>query len=362
MKIFCTVFTLFIILFQSSSAQDQPATKISGYMFGDYYYHIERDTSITSMSNLALSGAKDQNGFQFRRIYLTFDNTISGTFSTRFRIEGTTGAPVIKDAYLKWKGIFTGSDLLVGLQPTPAFEVSESYWKYRSIEKSILDLRGVVSSRDLGVSLKGSLLSGGSVNYWMMFGNNSGTGAETDKYKRLYAHLDLMPAKNFRVTIYADYKMQPNINDPTSTTAPKRTLKNNTLNTSLFAGYAEDGIFSIGTEAYLQHQSYGYIHGTLPVSVDDKNGIGLSLFGNYSVTPEWTLIGRFDHSDINAASDALHDVRDYFLAGASWAAEKNVSIIPNILVETYESVLSGAGTRSIDPSITARITFHYVFL
>lgn len=362
MKYLLSSLLLFTLFFHSAAAQEAPATKISGYMFGDYFYNVGRDSSVGTLSNQALSGAKDQNGFQFRRIYLTLDNTISSTFSVRLRLEGTTGAPVIKDAYLKWKEFFSGSDLYFGIQPTPAFEVSESYWGYRSIEKSILDLRGIVSSRDFGVSLKGSIIPDGSVNYWVLFGNNSGTGAETDKYKRLYAHIELKPAEKFRVTVYADYKMQANINDPLSTSVPKKTLNNSTLSTAVFAGYAEKGRYSFGAEAYLQRQANGYIHVAVPISIEDKNGIGFSLFGNYSLSPEWTLIGRFDHSDANTVADAKYDTRNYIIAGASWAAEKNVAIIPNILMETYESVPSVTGTRSVDPSVTARVTFHYVFL
>ena len=112
--------------------QEQPI-KISGYMFGDYFYNVARDTSLATQNNVVNGGAKDLNGFQFRRIYLSFDNQISTTYSVRLRLEGTTGAPVIKDAFLRWKNIFSGSDLFFGIQPTPAFEVSESYWGFRSL-------------------------------------------------------------------------------------------------------------------------------------------------------------------------------------------------------------------------------------
>lgn len=360
-----TIFGPIVVLAVLSNfllAQEPAATKISGYMFGDFFYNVGRDTSITTLPNLATGGSREMNGFQFRRIYLAFDNTISSTFSTRFRIEGTTGAPVIKDAFLKWKELFSGSDLFFGIQPTPAFEVSESYWGYRSLEKTILDLRGVVASRDFGVSLKGKLTSDGMFQYWVLYGNNSNIGAETDKYKRLYAHIDLKPFEQLRMTVYADYKMQANINDPASTTVPKKTLNANALTTALFVGYTEKGVFSIGTEGFLQNASNGYIHGTAPVIIEDKNAFGYSVFGNYSLSPEFSVIGRYDYYDPNNASAATFDTRNYLLVGASWSLHKNVSLIPNVQVETYEAIAAGAGTRSIDPSITGRITLFYVFL
>lgn len=349
-----------IILSVPVSAQESSPLKISGYMMGDYYYNAVRDTAIGSMTNLAAGGARDLNGFQFRRIYLTFDNTISGTFFTRFRLEGTTGAPVIKDAYLQWKGIFSGSDLFFGIQPTPAFEISEIYWGYRSLEKSILDLRGVVSSRDLGIGLKGKVTDDGMVRYWVLYGNGSGVNAETDKYKRLYAHIDLKPTEKFRMTFYADYKMQAQINDPSSTAVPRSTLGTNVLSAALFAGYAEERSFSIGAEVFYQQAKNGYLHGTAPVVADDKNAVGLSVFGHTSVAESYRLVCRYDYYDPNGS--ASHDVRHYLLAGLQWAADARVSVIPNVQVETYEAAASGSGTRSVTPSVTGRVTFHYIFL
>jgi len=341
--------------------QEQPI-KISGYMFGDYFYNVARDTSLASQSNVANGGAKDLNGFQFRRIYLTFDNQISTTYSVRLRLEGTTGAPVIKDAFLRWKNIFSGSDVFFGIQPTPAFEVSESYWGFRSLEKTILDLRGFVASRDFGVSLKGNILTDGSLKYWVLYGNNSNIGAETDKYKRLYAHIDLTPMEKFRLTLYADYKMQSGMNDPNSTATPPATLGRNVLSTALFLGYAEKGKYSFGAEGIYQIAENGYAHGAVPVVVDDKTAAGLSLFGTVTLNEEISILGRYDYFDPNIVSAAKYDARNFLIAGLNWAADKNVSIIPNIVIETYENVQSGTGSRALDPSITGRITLYYVFL
>src|SRR5512146_3331458 len=139
--------------------QSEPKGKLSGLMFGDYFYNIDqRDTA-----------KKDLNGIQLRRIYFTYDYAISPNFDTRFRLEADQSALTsdgkigvfVKDAYLKWKGIFEGSDVLFGVSPAPAFDASEEAWGYRSLEKTIMDLRGIVPSRDLGVDLKGKLTDDG---------------------------------------------------------------------------------------------------------------------------------------------------------------------------------------------------------
>ncbi|MFA6469172.1 MAG: hypothetical protein WCW35_09750 [Bacteroidota bacterium] len=359
-----TIRTLFITALISTAllGQEKTTSKFSGFMFGDFFYNIARDTSLATFPNVSSTGARDMNGFQFRRIYFTYDNEISSTFSSRFRLEGTTGAPFIKDAFLKWSSIFSGSDLIFGIQSSPAFEVGESYWGFRSLEKTIMDLRGIAPARDFGVSVKGKLTSDGMVNYWVMFGNNSSINPETDKYKRFYAHIDLKPIERLRVTVYADYKMQAQINDPASTTAPKKTLGNNILTSSLFLGYAEKGSYSVGAEGFVQLSDNGYIHGSAPVVVEGKTALGISLFGNYSLADDLTIVGRYDYFDPNTASASNTDLRQLLIAGASWNVDKNVSIIPNIEVEMYEEIQAGAGKRSIDPSITGRITVHYIFL
>ncbi|MFZ1977825.1 MAG: hypothetical protein WAV76_07690, partial [Bacteroidota bacterium] len=210
----------------------------SGYMFGDYYYNIARDSifSRKAPANSALSsaapGGTAMQAFQFRRIYFTMDDNISDKFSARFRLEadqdatpGVTApatstpasandelvsgkmAPFIKEAWLTWKNIFEGSNFTFGTQLTPGFAISEAAWGYRFLEKTIMDQKGLVPAVDLGVSLRGKLTSDGMVNYWLMIANNdaSGTIPENNKYKRYYANIQVLPATNWQATAYVDY-------------------------------------------------------------------------------------------------------------------------------------------------------------
>ncbi len=146
------LFLLLIPFLILNTLRAQP--KISGLAYGDYFYNAA--VSDSTKANL--------NGFQFRRIYITADFAVSETFDSRFRLEtdqsinsNTPGGKLgvmVKDAWLKWKNVFSGSDLIFGISPTPAFDISEAAWGYRSLEKTIMDLRGVVPSRDFGVDLK----------------------------------------------------------------------------------------------------------------------------------------------------------------------------------------------------------------
>lgn len=330
-------------------------------MFGDYFYNISRDSGIDSLSNTALAGKKDLNGFRFRRIYFTYDYKISETFNTRFRLEAdqsanTTNGKIgvaVKDAYLNWKNIFNGSDVIIGLQPPPSFAISETIWGYRSLEKTILDLRGIVSSRDLGISLVGKFDSPGNLNYWVMVGNNSGNSPEIDKYKRFYGHLYFKPLMNFYVTVYGDLKIRPALKFNSAV------LNNNDITTALFAGYKDKDKFSIGLESFLQMRENGYGEQTASgIIYKTRNALGISAFGSYNFSAAAGAVIRFDHFDPNIDSDFKGDARNFYIFSLVYKPDVSVSFMPNLLIETYES-LNG---NDFNTSVTGRITFYYSFL
>ena len=371
----------FLILLGSTLAVAQG--KFSGYMFGDYYYNVMRDANIPSSNVASPAGGTAFQAFQLRRIYLTYDNDISEQFTTRFRLEAdqaaATSAPTasgdvlpsgkvgvfVKDAYLMWKNVFTGSNLIFGVQPTPAYDVSEAAWGYRSLEKTIMDLRGIVSSRDLGVSLKGKITGDGMINYWAMFANGSGNNVETDKYKRYYAHIQLKPSANLQATLYVDYKDAANVLDSYT----KSNVNNGAVTTALFIGYNEPYSYNIGIEGFMQSTSNA-LKDTATKSYSNKSAMGISIFGSVNIIPELALVARYDDFNPSTADNSKDPAqfgtgtagnlaRNYVIAGLSWKVDKNVSIMPNVLYETYEAQ-KGASTP--DPSITARLTFYYIFL
>lgn len=335
--------------------------RFSGYMFGDYFYNAARDTGISSLSNVANGGKKDLNGFQLRRIYFTYDYDISESFTTRFRLEADQAANTsngkigafVKDAYLQWKNIFKGSDLFFGISPTPTYKVTESIWLNRFLEKTIMDLRGIVQSRDLAIALKGKFDSEGIFKYWLMIGNNSGNKAEVDKYKRFYAHIQYTPIKQFTATLYADLKARPDITDPANTS---ETIANNDLTYALFLGYKEKDAYAFGLEGFLNQRQNGM---TTVTEKKDKVGMGLSVFASYNFSKVLAVVGRYDYYDPNTDSNVKGDSRNWFIFSLNYKPDEKVTISPNVIIETYESIPNG---RSFDASITPRITFFYSFL
>ncbi len=375
-KVLVTIALLYSFVGSRSTAQG----KFSGYMFGDYFYNIARDTAFRSanLPNSAVGGQKDLQAFQIRRIYFAYDNDISDDFTARFRLESDASAGsketdannkvtvFVKDAYLMWKNVFNGSNLIFGLQPTSAFDISETAWGYRSLEKTIMDLRGIIPSRELGISLKGKLVESGAVNYWATVANNTGTSnpngivADVDKFKRYSLNLQFKPTDRLQITAYGSYLARPNTNVIGSTTIPPATVNNGTVTTALFVGYAEKDRYSFGLEGFLASTAHGMRDVTTsPNTLKSLNTMGFTVFGSANVSSDFAVVARYDYFDPNTDSNVKGDLRNYILAGLSFKPDKNVSITPNVQVETYEAIPDG---RSIDPSVTGRLTFYYVFL
>ena len=169
-----------------SSAQDPPPApppyKFSGLIFGDYYYFGQHHDPTW----------EDQQGFWIRRVYFTFDYTFTPKVTTRFRLEmngngklaGGTLTPYVKDAYLRWT-FYGRQQFTVGLQPSLTLDYVDAFWGLRHIEKTPLDLYRWDSTRDTGVALGGPLNAANTLKYSVQFGNDSGTGSETNTYKAL---------------------------------------------------------------------------------------------------------------------------------------------------------------------------------
>ena len=164
-----------------------PTYKISGLMFGDYYYYYQRHQDTVSSTNP--TEVEGQHGLWFRRIYLTFDFAQSEKLSVRLRLEANSNGdfgggditPYVKDAFIKWT--YKGKQqLTLGIQPTLTFDWIEGFWGLRHIEKTPADLYRLDSSRDFGFAFAGPARIKG-LSYAAQFGNESGSGSETREGK-----------------------------------------------------------------------------------------------------------------------------------------------------------------------------------
>src|SRR6185312_16082244 len=183
----------------------KPFGKIWGYAFGDYAYKLHADAE--NRGNIQYSKLpEDYNSFNFRRIYLGYDYQFSPNVSSQFLLahESTSEANIsnpdvltdnnralyIKAMNIRFENVIPRATIIAGQQATPTFStLSEGIWGYRSIEKTIADMRGISSSTDLGIAISGKIGKNENVGYDVMVGNNNGAKLENNNFKKLYTSL-----------------------------------------------------------------------------------------------------------------------------------------------------------------------------
>ena len=345
------------------TAPDYPRGRISGYMFGDYYWNAAGDpnhhydtTGADSAAKTNIDGAnppkaitKDLNGLQIRRVYLQLDNDLSARYSTRVRLEadgksltsdGKIGVNV-KALYVQAKDVLPRMDLYAGLVSVPFFDVTEEFWAYRSIEKVLPDFRGYSPSADFGVEAKGFFDSNHVFGYTGLIGNGVGQKTENNRQKRVSASLPVR-WKDLHFEPYIDYE---NIR---ASTGPKDRMSYQVL-----LGYDLPKHSALGyvLTNQIQHTPVGPYTEVL----------GHSLFGRIQPTPKLGAFGRVDLWTPNKRAANRVD-QQLWIGGLDWQPFGDVHIMPN--VEAMQYVSKGTGPASVVPAhhdLQARITFYWRF-
>jgi hypothetical protein len=332
---------------------DFPRGRISGYIFGDYYYNLVGDprhaynaAGADTVNPVNIDGSKpigqDLNGFQVRRVYFQLDNDLSVRYATRLRLEvdgrsltsdGKLGVSV-KAAYAQAKSVYPRADLLFGVLSTPIWEGPEEFWQYRSIEKTIGDFRGLGSAADIGVQLRGFADASHRVGYVAMVGNGTGQKPEDNRYKKFYLSLPVRLG-DLRVEPYADYESASGSED-------RATYK-------LFAGYeARRAALGIEVLDRVNHRPAG----------GNREPRGVSLFARG--TPAATL-AAFARVDLWEPDRRLAQRVDsqLWIAGLDWQPLKDVHVMPNVEATQYLS--KGGAIAPAHHDLQARLTIYYRF-
>lgn len=312
-------------------------TTVSGQMFLDGYL-------MASNHDDAIEGA---NGFWFRRIDLSFDSKLNPSFAMRFRLEMETKGdfktsaalePFVKDAYLKW--ISGSNNLLLGLSGTPTWGTVERIWGYRAVEKTVLDLQKVGSSRDTGVALKGKA-GDGALSYHLMVGNGAGNKPELNEEKTVYAAVGFHPNKSWVAEVYADFDDRPG-------DADRKTLQG-------FVAYQGDRA-RVGVQAAHQVR---HVEQSDDVELDI-----VSVFGVIRLHERFSLLARFDGVlDPNPDGERVPylpfdpDAKSsLLLLGGDIELYEGVNVIPNIEYVTYDG-----GDDGPDDDLMLRLTLAWSF-
>jgi len=428
------LFTALILLGASSlKAQYLPASDSTfnagipmtghlwGYTFADYFYKSHADALNRGGSNQYTGLPTDRNAFQLRRIYLGYDYNFNKKFSTELLLAAEDNFPAgnppanaaaggdqlansklafyIKLANIRWKNIWKGTDLVIGQQATPAFGgSSEKVWGYRSIERTIADIRRT-PSYDLGVGLQGTFdPKTKNYGYNLLVANGSGAKPAPNSSKWVYGDVwAKFLNQKLIVDIYADYYKQPDYTD--SWRHSRQMLKG-------FAGYSTSPL-SVGVEGFINNLKQDVIATrTSDCIIDTLNNVasGISAFVNGDIVKgKLRFFARFDHytptnkvdgkynayslktnnyndnsyfstatsaDGVKATGDQTY-TQNFITLGLDFMPTKNVHIMPNIWYNHYSTQLSNDLNNSVngdlasnakgDYDLVYRVTFYYVF-
>lgn len=347
--------------------------RLWGYAFGDYYYKAHSDSLMRGGSNQYSSIGKGENAFAFRRVYLGYDFNISQKFAVELLLAAenwskeTDFSFFVKYANFRWKNIWRGTDLIIGQSVSPAFSNnSEKIWGYRSIERTIADIRRTPSF-DMGISLQGKFNAKGDYGYNLMIGNGTAALADNNKYKKFYGDVYAkFIDQKVMIDLYADYERkawQPGFHHAVNMV-------------KLFVGYTTASI-SIGAEGFLNHGTQDVVGVSGNVSDTlDANALGLSLFTRGRIVrgklgffarmdfynPDQDYDRKYLHYEGLSTHFDPNTQEEFVTAGLDFTPIKNVHLMPNIWYNAYHGQSDQlTAAAKYDYDLVYRMTFYYAF-
>ena len=377
----------------------KPVRRLWGYAFGDYYYNAHADAANRGAETNYNGVPTYRNAFQFRRIYLGYDYDINKKFSVELLLASepsantnpSTGTTIsggdnladnkmsfyIKLINLRWKNIWSGTDLVIGNQWTPGWPLlTEKIWAYRFIDKTIADVHRN-NPWDFGAGLQGTFdPQTKNFGYDVLIGNNtsssllSATNANTGFYKAFYGDVY---AKFFNQTLifdlYTDYMR----------TAPATALIGGQARHMVkgFVAYTTPK-FTFGVEAYTQKIANAVTDGTTKTSADATvNAISvyahgaiykdkLRFFARYDgYNPDKDFIATDVYTTVNTNLPAYSPfTKEHFVStGLDYIPAKNIHFSPNIWFIQYKDQRDASTTSYLPDShvLVYRLTFFYTF-
>jgi hypothetical protein len=390
--------------------------RLWGLAFGDFYYKAHADTLNRGGSNQYTGVPQNKNAFQLRRVYLGYTYNINKKFTAELvlaaedntvqTIGGTTTTSgdlladnklsvYVKQINLRWKNIWNGTDFIVGQVQSPAFAyTSEPIWNYRSIERTIVDIRRTPST-DFGAELQGKFdPKTGNFGYTLMVANGTGAKPENDMYKWFYGDVyAYFFNKHVIADLYSDYERL----NWTSTWHHSRQMVKGFVAVHIDAkpgpplyaphGTVKNGAMDpangtvIGVEAFINNLQQDNFATTIAGGTDtlDVAAKGISFFMHSSlIQNKLAFFARYDafnpcnKIDNNVYSAYKGNTPNYndpvtketfITAGLDYMPVKNVHFMPNIWYNSYkyQGPDKGASTPYDSHDLVYRLTFYFAF-
>ena len=355
---------------KTTIAEIKSAGKLWGLAYIDYAAKLHSDSlkrGNTQYANIP----KNFSSFDIRRVYLGYDYTINEKFSAEVLLahEGNNDASgnrtvFIKAANLRWKNIYRYADLVAGQMSTPTYSLlMEKIWGYRSVEKTIADMRRIGISNDVGIALQGRFDSAGVVGYNVMIGNGTASRPETDFFKKFY------------VNVYAKFLQQRLVIDFNTDYERFQNTPYHKNKTTFKLGVAwQQPQFTIGVEAFSQFErNFAIIKRTIafPDETTDVDVTGLSFFIKGIIKKDkLNFFARYDsyNPDTRFNKDYIYlasytsSNESFITAGIDYTPYKNIHIMPNIWYNHYhEKKLNANSFQISDYDLAARCSLFVVF-
>jgi hypothetical protein len=255
-----------------------------------------------------------------------------GDFESNARLE-----PFVKDAYLRWK--HNSYQALFGIVPSATWDVVESFWEYRSIEKTPLDLYRMGFAREFGAAFRGEA---DRIAFHVAFGNGEGERGESNEGKTIMGSVRIQITDSLFTEFYADHSNLPD------------DVERATLQT--FLGW-QQGAVKVGLQ---------YVHQEIDGRPGTENLDVFSVFSIYRMNDRLALVGRYDRMfDPNPDGELIPFIpfasnakSNFFLAAADITVLKNIFVQPNVEIVSYDDPISG---DTPDTDVIPRITLFWKF-
>ena len=379
----------------------KPVRRFWGLAFGDLYYNAHADAGNRGGETNYNGVPTYRNAFQFRRIYLGYDYDIDRKFTVEILLASEPGANTlpasgttsiqngdnladgkmaffIKNFDLRWKGIWNGTDFVIGEMWTPATVLlTEKIWGYRAAEKTIADFHRT-NLYDVGAALEGTFDPvSKNYGYDVMVGNNStaslltATNANTGFFKAFYGDVY---AKFFNQTLifdlYADYVQTASSTALIGTqshgmykgfvayTTPKITFGLEAFTNKITNGLtATQNNQKTAVNANVEAFSI-YSHGAI---YKDKLAFFVR-YDSYNPDDNFNAVNTYT-VNTNLANYTPFTKEHFVTAGFDFTPSKNVHFMPNVWFIQYQDQRPGTDAGYIPDShvLVYRMTFYFMF-
>ena len=361
-----------------------------GYAFGDYAYKPHADTvgGGRGGSNQYTGVPKNTSEFQLRRVYLGYNFNLNQHFAAEVLLAaeddpyGSTGAtnngdllsdgkfsPYLKLANIRWRNIVKGLDVVIGEQATPAFPLlSEVVWGYRSIERTVADIRRTPSF-DLGIGLQGHIdVNKSHFGFNLLAANGNAAKPENDPYKWFYGDVW---AKLFNdrliIDFYADYNR----------IVWNEGFHRDRAMQKLFIAYTSPR-FTIGAEGFIntlrKDNVATEINGhkdsintrAMAISVYARGRIYKDKLGAFARYDNYNPNGDLNNGLYTAYSSFtsqynVNNKESFVTAGLDYTPIPNVHLMPNVWYDHYSNNATESAAKPNGYDIVYRLTFYFIF-